>query len=275
MKTRSGKFVVLLFAGVLSVGGIARATDEGISVSGIGTIKARPTEVEIDGLVTGEGELANDASVKFRDSRKKAIATIENLKNPDLSIETGGADIHEAVDPAQQQRIMNGQGGGETAKSRVQISEHVKLTLKNVEKLDPEKMMDGVLKLVDSCRDSGLQIGPPPATNYYEIQQRSQNGTGDSLVIFKIADTTQLQAEAYKKAVADAREKAQRLADLAGIKLGRVLSVNDEGATATPASVTVSMNNNQEHQIVKEAASETFGEIPITVKLQVQFEIAK
>jgi uncharacterized protein YggE len=267
-------------ATMLLDGRAALAAEEGITVTGSGTVKARPSEVVLQGTVSGEGELANDASVKYRDSKKKAIAAIENLKNPDLTIDTNGSDVHEAVDPQQQQRMMQGMGGGETTKTRVQVSEHLKLTLKNADKLEPDKLMDTVLKLIDTSRDAGIQIGPPPATNYYEMQMQAQNGGGNTLVMFKIPDTTQLQADACKQAVADAREKAQRIADLSGVKLGRVISVQDQGATSNiMAAMYFAMNgmngNNGDRAVTKEAASETFGEIPVTVHLQVVFEIQK
>jgi uncharacterized protein YggE len=255
------------------------ATDEGISVTGTATVKAKPTEVIIAGTISGEGELANDASVKYHDSKKKALAAIDNLKNPDLSMESQGSEIHEAIDPAQQQRMMQGQGGGETPKVRVNITERLQLKLKNVDKLESDKLLEAVLKLIDASRDAGIAVGPPPATNYYQMQIQAQNGGADSLVMFKIPDTTDLQAKAYKDAIADAKAKAQRIADLCGVKLGKVLSVHDENTTAAPQPTWNPyfgmMSGGADHKADKEATSGTFGEIPVTVHLQVQFEIEK
>ena len=53
------------------------------------------------------------------------------------------------------------------------------------------------MKLIDTSRDAGLTIGPPPATNYYQMQIEAQNGGADSLVSFKIPDITDVQNEAY------------------------------------------------------------------------------
>ena len=38
-----------------------------------------------------------------------------------------------------------------------------------------------------------------------------------------------MREEAYKKAMEDAKTRAQKLADLAGVKLGPILSVHDGG----------------------------------------------
>jgi uncharacterized protein YggE len=270
------KTISILAATVLMIGSRAMAADDGISVSGSATVKGHPTEVIIDGTISGEGELANDASVKYHDSKKKATAAIDNLKNPDLSMKAEGSEVHEAVDPQQQQRIMQGMGGSEAAKVRVQISERLELTLKNADKMEPDKLLETVLKLIDTSRDAGIAIGPPPATNYYQMQIQAQNGGADSLVQFKIPDITELQAEAYKQAIADARTKAQRIADLTGVKLGKVVSVHDdEGAAQTQQSWNPWMGMMTEggKGSEKEASSTTFGEIPINVHLKVQFEI--
>jgi uncharacterized protein YggE len=252
---------------------LASAAEEGIAVTGSATVKGKPTEVEITGTVTGEGELANDASVKFHDAKKKATAAIDNLKNADLSIESEGSDIHEVIDPAQQQRMMQGLGAGETPKVRVQISESVKLHLKNVDKMETAKLFETVLKLIDTSRDAGIAIGGAPPMNYYQMQLQMQNGGGNNntLVLFKIPDTTELQNQAYKQAVADARAKAQRIADLSGVKLGKVLSVHDDGASSGP----INQNGNNQNTIDKEASTGSLSDIPVTVTLQVQFAIEK
>ena len=44
---------------------------EGITVSGNGTAKAKPTMIEVEAHVAGEAELASDAKVKYQDARKK------------------------------------------------------------------------------------------------------------------------------------------------------------------------------------------------------------
>ncbi len=265
------RFSFLLLAALLAFPAASLAEDAGISVSGAATVKAKPTMIEITGVVTGEGEVANDASVKFRDNRKKALAAIDNLKNPDLTVEFEGSDVRDSMDPQQQMRLMQGQST-ETPKMRTQITEHLKLKLTNADKLEPEKLLDMVLKLIDTSRDAGLSVGVP-MTNYYQWQQQQQNGSsGDPLVQFKIPDTTELQNQACKLAIADARAKAQRIADMTGVKLGNVLAVHDYATTDTPPNSPL---NGNEHAADKEAVSSTIGDIPITVRVQVQFEIAK
>ncbi len=265
----------VLLLPALSKGGEPQ-NNEGITVTGTATVKGKPTEVEISGTITGEGELANDASVKFHDNKKKITAAIDALKNPDLTMESEGSDIHEQMDPQQQQRIMQGMGAGESSKMRVQISETIKLKLKNVDKLDTPKLFETVLKLIDTSRDAGIAIGPAAPTNYYQMQMQAQMGGGNSLVTFKIPDVADVENQAYKQAIADARAKAQRIADLSGVKLGKVLGVHDQGASSGPNQTNPYTGMNMSNNTVdKEATSSTLADIPVTATLQVQFEIEK
>jgi uncharacterized protein YggE len=275
-------FICSLFPGASA----ARGDDHtgGISVTGTGVVKGKPSVVEFDARVAGEGELANDASVKYRDMKKKVVAAFDALKNPDLSIEFKGSSVTEAIDPQVQVRMMQG-AAADTAAPKVRVSEELHITLRGIDKLDSDDLLKSVTTIIDTCRDAGIQIGPAGPSNYIQAQIEAQQGGGDSAIAqFKIPDITALKEQAYKLAIDDARANAQRLADLSGVKLGPVISIQDEGATPTPA------NNNVFAMIMmaeeggsptapqgdsKEVSSTNFGEIPVTVRLAVSFEIQK
>ena len=102
-----------------------------------------------------------------------------------------------------------------------------------------------------------------------------------ALVNFKIPDKSELENQAYVKAVADAKAKAERIAELNGVKLGRVLSVEDEGAAAghsnNPAQFFTAMIDNgttPAAESPEEGVSSTSpGEIPVSVHVTLKFEI--
>jgi uncharacterized protein YggE len=263
------KGVIAALAAALLAVPVARAGDTNtISVAGSATVKGKPSVVTITATVTGEAELAADASVKYGDTKKKATAALAALKLADLSVEPMGASIDAGTDAAAQQRIMQGMGG-EGTKQRVRITEQLHLVLKNADKVDPAKLTEQVLKVVDAARDAGLQVGPPAPRNWYEMQAQANSGTSSSgLASYKIADVSALQEQAYKEAMADARKRAQRLADLSGVKLGRVVSAQDQGVNASGEMTSGPAQ-------AKEATSSTMTDIPVTVRLSVQFEIEK
>ncbi len=174
---------------------------------------------------------------------------------------------------------MQGMGTDGT-KQKVAVTEQLRVVLKDADKLDLDKLLETTLKLIDVGRDNGLKIGPG-AMSYYQIQMMAQSGNaGMAMISFKIADPATMREQAYKLAIDDARTKATRLADLAGLKLGRILSVQDQDAA-------MSKNDAQMNYYIMMATGQTkpdaetglsssvFGEIPLTVHLNVQFEIQK
>lgn len=270
----NGVFAALIFCVVVPT---ARADDYGITVAGVGTVKGKPTVVEIASSVSGEGELANDASVKYRDAKKRAVAALDALHNPDIAVESKGFAVNQANDPAAQQRMMNGMGADPNFKSKVQVTEQLKVLLSNADKLEVDKLMETILKIIDTSRDAGLSIGPG-AMNYYQMQVAAQNGQSMSMISFKIPDPSSLREQAYKMAIDDARQKAQRLADLSGVKLGHILSVQDQDAGKNDPNMYnywYQMAQSNKDQTDQSLSSNVFGDIALSVHLVVQFEIEK
>jgi len=263
-----------LLAGVASAG-----TDDGISVNGVGVARGTPSVVEISARVVGEGELAADASVKFNRARQKGLETLEALKIPDFSVEPAGPSIGFAPDPLQQMRMLQGMAG-DSSKQKVQISEQLRLKINGADKIDRETLVAWVVKIIDAAKEAGLQVGPLPS-NYLQAQIRAQTETtSDAIVVFKVPDKSALEAQAYEKALADAHAKAERLAELTGVKLGRVLSVQDEGATAaanSPQSIIAMIYGNAAASTAasdsKEAENSSLDEILVTVHVAVKYEI--
>lgn len=276
-------FALAAAMGMAEAGSESAPASSGITVNGVGTVRARPTVVEVTGTVAGEAELAADARVKYRDNKKKALAAFDGLKIADLTVESVGSEVVETTDAAAAQRMANGMGG-DAGKSKVRVTDRLRITLKGADKLDPEKLMDAVLRVVDAARDAGLEVAAPLSSNgnYYEMQARAQAGT--PVVVFKIPDTSALRDEAYKRAVADAKSRAGKLAELTDVKLGTVRSVIDNGSGGTgqqssgsdsSASVVYTVTPGVNAAPVEGVASGTFAEVAVSVKVQVQFEIAK
>ncbi|MFI5379068.1 MAG: SIMPL domain-containing protein [Tepidisphaerales bacterium] len=254
--------------------------EDGITVAGVGTEKAKPTVVEIGATVTGEAELTADAMVKYRDAKRRSIEKLEGLKIAALTIQSSGFAVNAAMDANQQMRMMQGMGGGENVKQKVQVTEQIKLVIKDVDKLDLDGMMQTILKVIDTGKDAGLVIGPPPATNYYQMQIQAQ--TGASLMSFKLPSASALREKAYKTAVEDARQKAAKLAELSGLKLGKILSVTEGGAPSSNSNDRVQMlmmmngmsgvtGNPDENEL----SNTIFSDVSLSVRLVVHFEIQK
>jgi uncharacterized protein YggE len=268
------RFAVCAFILALILAPMARAQDNsGITVAGTGKASGKPNTIEIACLVSGDAELTADAIVKYRDARKRAVDAIEALKIAGLSIDSKGYSVKDYVDMnAQQQAMMRGQAVV-NSKQKVSVVEQLVIIIKDADKMEPAAMMDTMLKVLDTARDAGLTIGDgsPRNVNYYPPPP------APALIKFKIADISALREQAYKQAIEDAKTKAQKLADMAGVKIGKVLAVRDSNVRVpgqgggennpygTPPPV---LDQN-------ELSSTVYDEIPLNVSLTVQFEIAK
>jgi uncharacterized protein YggE len=248
-------------------GGNGRA----ITVTGSGEAKARPTVVEMNAVVSGEAELAADAVVKYKDNRRRAVKAIDDLKIPSLAIESKGYTLSQGIDANQQQMMMRGQMVT-SAKQRVQVTEPLRIVIKDVDRMKDDEVMTAVLKVVDAGRDAGLTIGSAGPQNYYQMQMMMQRGdtSGGGMASFKITDPAALREKAYEKAIASARDKAQRLAALAGVKLGPVTSVQDGPAAVQPGQVVY---QGMPQAPDAEVTSPVAGDITMSVRLTVQFAI--
>ncbi len=98
---------------------------------------------------------------------------------------------------------------------------------------------------------------------------------------FVVSDLKPLREQSYDRALADARARGERLAKLGGIKLGRVVAVQDlQAPTNHPAHRRMPyfwFNNQDEQQTPDdpdEIEVEKLAEVPLTVRLLVRFEIA-
>jgi uncharacterized protein len=87
---------------------------------------------------------------------------------------------------------------------------------------------------------------------------------------FEIEDPSPLQLEARKAAVADARQRAERLAQLAGVKLGPAQSITEsDGGGAGPMPMYAAANR------MDSSAPVERGEVTITSTVQIVYSLAE
>lgn len=272
------RFLAAAFAAAVASHALAAAPESGITVTGAGEAKAKPTLIEMSAVISADAELTADAMVKFSDAKKKSLGAIENLKLANLKIEPQGIAVNNAVDQQAQMRMMNGiMDNNAAGKSKTQVSEAVKLTVGDIEKMQPAEITELIMKVIDTGRDAGLSIGPPTPSNYYQMQIAMQSGQGNSLAMFKLANPDALRDQAYQAAMTEAKKKAERLATLAGARLGPVIAVQ-EGDSLENQQVNVYRyiyGNAGTSDNKGEPSSSTFGDIRLKVTLTVQFAIEK
>jgi uncharacterized protein YggE len=265
---------------VLGSGPLWGAEPTGLTVTGTGEVLVRPNLLEIDLAAVGSAELTGDAVVKYRDSLRGTIAAFEKLKLKNLKIVQGGLGIQSGGNnvPAM---ILNGiDEEGQNLKSRVDIIRSLRLVLSGLDTMQEDEVTDVVSKLLDTAKDSGAIMGESQANGLLARIYGQQPAS--SVVTFVVEQADEVRKQAYQEAFRQAKESAQRLADLAQIQLGTVQAleeVADETDTSTDAMaaqfamVTAVYGIGGASKRETRVVSDRWGEIPVRVTLRVKFAI--
>ena len=247
----------------------------GIVVYGIGEARARPNQIEVDLHASGQAELTEDALVKFNDAKKRMLESFEGLKLANLRVRELGLSVVPGNSQEMVQAMWNGRMVSNTGtKTPIEIASTLRLELRDVRSLPQDELLKLVGKLLDVARDTGANIGPSAA----EMQMAYRYGRqpSEGVVRFIVEDLKELREEAYERAVADARTRAERLARLNGLALGSALSVNevqvsgDDELTRVVQPWEVGRKGKSDEQQLE---SDVLAEIPFRVKLLVRFAV--
>jgi uncharacterized protein len=236
---------------------------EGFTVAGKAFSAAKPNAIEIDLDVSASSELTADAIVKYRDAKKRIHDAFAALKLKNIAIEERGLLVDQKG--MMQNPYMWGGMPNTRSKTEVQLSRKLVVKAVDIREMPEDAVLQLVGKLLDVAQDSGGHIGPQNNFNPYYYNPWQQNNSG--LVRFVLEDFDKLQEEAYEKAIADARARAERLARLSKVELGRIVAVRE---IVVPGDRMVT---SEEDTPKKRLEVSRFQEIPIRVELFVRFEI--
>lgn len=194
-----------------------------ITVSGLGTVLVWPDVVELEGTVQGKGALAGDAATTFDDVKQVATAAIEDLALEGVEVVSEKLSIGDAADSNPSRMILRASRGEEPPEQEVAVRETLKVRLPGVDKLEKGTLLSQIVKIVDAGKESGLTFVKPAS-----LFERSLNrGEPVSFLSFRRSDLPAVEQEAEGLALADARARAERLAKLAGLKVGAIVSIED------------------------------------------------
>jgi hypothetical protein len=201
------------------------------------------------------------------------------LKLKNVRVVEQNLSLSAAIDQAAYQAMMNGMGVQNESAQPTQVSASLHIELSGMRDLAPEDMLKAVAKVLDTTKDAGGQLGPSPT----EMQMGWNYGRPPqaTTVKFVLRDFQDLREQAYEQAVGDARTRAQRLAKLSGVKLGRVRAVQEiqvSGDTPEMYQNNPYYYGGYPQQVIQnrnEITTDSFAEIPVNVRLMVRFDIVE
>ncbi|HVW00848.1 MAG TPA: SIMPL domain-containing protein [Planctomycetaceae bacterium] len=251
-----------------------QSAEPGITVEGSGEQRATPDLIELNMRIMGRAELTDDAVVKHRDARKRTLESFKALKLDNLKIDERELSLRPGNAQEMWQAAMNGMMQSASKRTQIEISSTLRARLVDVGKIPEEELMSTIGKLLDTAQDSGAGIGPSEAdiSMAWRYGYRTNQG---AIVKFIISDISQIREKAYEAAVQDARQRAQRLARLNGVKLGPVIAVEERSGSGGGRMYYYPWGGGDdegEHS-ENEVVADTFSGASIKVKLQVRFAI--
>ncbi len=173
------------------------STTTGISVSGTGRATTEPDLVLLQLGVEVERRTVAAAREAAAASQQAIIEALKANGVDEKDIQTVRFSVRPRYDSPNRVRVLSGYN----------VSNVVSITVREIDK-------------ASAAIDDAVAAG------------------GDSVVVqgisFAIDDPTDLREEARRAAVEDAKERASQLADAAGVKLGRPISIVESGFTPFP-----------------------------------------
>ncbi|HEX5443891.1 MAG TPA: SIMPL domain-containing protein [Pirellulales bacterium] len=250
------------------------AEDRAITVTGAGKALAKPDLMELELHAAGEAELMADATTKYEGAVRRITGAVSKLEIAGLKIEPRGIRISDQAADDDEERIVFMPGGGGrqgAAKAHTGISRSLRVVVPKIDHKSETEVIATIAKLLDAAKDAGAAVGPPRRSNAYEYIVTADGDTvqpGQGVVTFVVSDPAAAREEAYRKAFADAMRRAERVAKLAGARVGGVLSA-DETDSAQMVIYSGRGANVAEDRLV----SNVLEDIPVRVLLQVRFAL--
>ena len=189
-----------------------------VTVTGAGQVSGAPDLAHVAAGVVAEAPRAADAVQQASAAMQKVIAALDKAGIDKKDVQTSRFD----VSPVYADTPRTGRGTPQITGYRA--SNQVQVEVRGVDtagRAAPGPLSQRVGGVLDALVAAGA------------------NDVGG--VTFGIAEPAPLQDEARKKAIADARRKAELYAAATGATLGRVLAIDESGGAAPPMPVRYRM----------------------------------
>ncbi|MBN1779354.1 MAG: SIMPL domain-containing protein [Candidatus Buchananbacteria bacterium] len=205
-----------------------------ITINGEGKVTAIPDIAEVSvGVQTDKSKVA-DAQKENTDKMNKLIAGLKDLKIDSKDIKTSSYNIYPRYDYSSSRQTLIG----------YTVSQSVTVKIRDLEQ---------VSKVLDLAGSGGAnQVG-------------SLN--------FTIDDPENIKQDAREKALANAKEKAEALAKVAGVKLGRLVSFSESSSGGYPIAYREYFLDSSMKTVAGSAPTVEPGSQDVIVDVMVTYEV--
>jgi uncharacterized protein YggE len=198
-------FFSLVIAAALSAPLQARAAEKLLTVTGEANVAVAPDTAVMRIGVTSQARTAREASAANASQMTSVLAAIRETGIADRDVQTSRLSLQPQYDPNK---------NGTARLLGFQVTNQVTIRIRDTDKL--------------------------PAVLDRAIAAGANEKSG---IEFIVSEQSKLLDQARDDAIADARRKAELYAKAAGVKLGKVVAINEEGANAPPRPVMQAMRS--------------------------------
>ena len=221
--TKANRVAVLVCC-ILTLGGSGASAQNSpsITVTGIGKIMILPNVVELQGMIQGnKGALAGDAFTSFSDVKQEATLALQELMGEGLEVSNSAFSVGTPQDSNPSRAILRAARGEQPPEAEVAVRETMKIRISGVDQMDHEQLVAKVIKIIDAGKESGLSFSKPPS-----LLERTRGGPA-SYLSFRRTDLDELGQQADGLAMKHARSQAEKIARLADLSVGKIISIEE------------------------------------------------
>ena len=218
-------------------------TDERLNAAGQASFEVTPDRAVLAVAVSGSGEEPQDAMVKFRDNRRRAVEALKAVPVEGLTVEPQGVGLSYMYDQQELNQMRNNQGNAVVPTPKIIVAESLRVILPDLTSYeDEDALVAAMQQVVSAVRDQGLGLGQNPTAEMAGYNY-GYNAQPQTLFTFESTGTEDRRAAARREAVEDARSNAEETAALIGATLGPIVSFSE--SVNVPAENTTDMYGNR------------------------------
>ena len=170
---------------------------------------------------------------------------------------------------------MRGMAATASANRPLNVAEPLSIRIDGIDKMTQDQIIETLVKILDAGKDAGITLGAKdtPGYNPYTGQY---NTAGSALARFRLSDVEGARQKAFEDAMSNAQKQGERLAKLAGLKLGKVRAINESTANQAARQqvnvVYAYMPPNQEQE-AELFTSSSLQDITVSAVIEVDFDV--
>lgn len=271
MKAATISVLVLLFVATAQD---THAADPGtITVTGSGSASAPPSYVILRGTVRGQGDSGKDAAKQHAEARAKVEKAFADPIEK-VTLRFRGEKPTAASSLEGPLAALAGGAGAPADEKKFVIVETVELRIDFENDMERNHIARKIGDLLDKAAKAGVKISRSAG----QMAIALGGGTSQSVAEFSLENPQVVRRDAYQAALKDAKARAEALAELANLKLGKVVSIEEVDPVAnteSPYAAMFALALQEEKGAIGEFSSESNELIKIETRLRVVFQLAE